>query len=1550
MNGSNAGQRYRDPSNGAQFGTGPRFGQDPRNGNALPYNSPPSATHGGFPPGAQMSRAEKFEDEKKRIIDSLFSKKDADGSSPESYITHIRIEEDADYPSTPAPLDSPLHNKKPRVVLVAVKKSGRVRMHKGRENANGTFSIGKTWALDDLSRVESFTNAIPQTPEQQQNKQRAGATGFLITIGKPYYWQAATAREKEFFIFSLIKIFRKYTGGKLPELVGFSSQELDQLGGAATAQASPQVRNQPNGVPNTVTRVPSQDPPRTRAPRAEIHPPGSRIPSQDPPPPRAFPSDIASPGSRIPSQDPPQPRAPRSDRKPLDTSRERRDRPSQEREIQERPLHSTVHQEHRLLHSAASRERSLRTAGSHDRIHLPGSFPSTDSIHSQISQPQLKSKGSASPSSRATSAQPGSSRTPSESRNFTSNQYEQDPLSVQSAMPGRSSSEQSRQIGIHPSGSRFRAPSQQRSGSADERPRATVKDDGIPPALAIRDPRPTKPTIWNDNSSQSDRSNHAQTPLALSSESMNADMGNESRQGRQLDGDYPVLNESQYTEKHSTSDVPLTKTPSEDALPERSIQHETTTATATSNIENSSIPPSSSPCLPTPPTETPPEPEVHRPGLGPMIKKKSNKEIALQFRKAATAYGAFMPRAGSAVDKMQDEKTSSGDGITGVFQAPSLLRGVSQDDAKPAASTAKADTRPSTPEVNKGVPSVSVTTSPAKLVAPVTEDKDKLQDANSQKPETSAAAVKPPIPPQDERRKQGRSDHSAKYAKSLGIAPSLLEGRTFEIDTVLNDFGWNEESDRTRYDDLEIGIRKELARVEAGSWLGAIESNDDRTTVVRNMMDKVMAECEELDCLLTLYNVELGTLSEDVAYIEAQSQGLQVQTANQKLLHTELKNLLDTISISASKLKVLKDASLTKTRGILEVESTISELYTAMLTIDPRLRHNDCRPMSPDQATLHRSSSTGYAGTELSSMHAVRERKESYRRESVDFIQRLKQYLSVKFRESEAETLDALNKHRDDKASSSTKLDDRLRESPKRGLWQYSPLILFAREMEPTEWEDLMRMYEVCAKKPYQDEFKDNIFAWRRATRKPVGDEADVLFTAQEKESDSIVGRKLTVKRTKTVRADGSSRISSGDKPRDGKITAYEAFAGALTEEARIIFIEQNFVVDLFHASSLDTTDFADAIAIDPESRRGGDLLSKKPFDPDRSMARKVMGVIEEIFSFWASEIQSLADWAVKQDALNSVGILFALESQLAELEETNQEYLAQVLGKFHDRLATQFTRFIEEQIRGIEDTKVKIKKRKGVIAFMKTFPNFSIALESMLPPTRSLDRLPIRGIVDEVYQSINKAMFESLKFIAKESPTTTTTTAQAHSLTGTGDPEDKEALNHHILLIENMNHYVEEVPIRSNPVLEDWNLRARTEMNEHLDLYLSAVIRRPLGKLLDFVESTETLLLNNPGSPTAVATRPSHSRSVFKKVLASYDAKEIRRGIETLRKRVEKHFGDGDDTASLSKELVGKVLKACEERYLSVREMVGRLIRDVYEGTLEIEWRRDDVLTAFKR
>jgi hypothetical protein len=108
-------------------------------------------------------------------------------------------------------------------------------------------------------------------------------------------------------------------------------------------------------------------------------------------------------------------------------------------------------------------------------------------------------------------------------------------------------------------------------------------------------------------------------------------------------------------------------------------------------------------------------------------------------------------------------------------------------------------------------------------------------------------------------------------------------------------------------------------------------------------------------------------------------------------------------------------------------------------------------------------------------------------------------------------------------------------------------------------------------------------------------------------------------------------------------------------------------------------------------------------------------------------------------------------------------------------------------------------------------------------------------------------------------------------------------------------------------------------------------------------------MLSRQPGdSLSKIAAMPSHSKLTFKKVLANYDSKEIRKGIESLKRRVEKHFGDADDLV-LSRGLVVKVLGACEKYYEKVEERILTISRDVYDGEVVAEWQRVDVAQAFK-
>ena len=121
-----------------------------------------------------------------------------------------------------------------------------------------------------------------------------------------------------------------------------------------------------------------------------------------------------------------------------------------------------------------------------------------------------------------------------------------------------------------------------------------------------------------------------------------------------------------------------------------------------------------------------------------------------------------------------------------------------------------------------------------------------------------------------------------------------------------------------------------------------------------------------------------------------------------------------------------------------------------------------------------------------------------------------------------------------------------------------------------------------------------------------------------------------------------------------------------------------------------------------------------------------------------------------------------------------------------------------------------------------------------------------------------------------------------------------------------------------------------------------------------DFTES----LAIAADSPTPPSNNPNLSPLAYRKLLASNEPRELRRGIDALRKRVEKHFGDTyadeqEQGAGGDRSLVTKVLLACEERYIKEIEKVKEVPAKVYgdDAIQGSTWNvsKDDVSKWFK-
>ena len=593
-------------------------------------------------------------------------------------------------------------------------------MHKARENANGTFSIGKTWVLDDLTALESFSGSMPTTPEALQAKQWAEGTGFTVTIIKPYFWQAATTKEKEFFIASLVKIYRKYTGGKMPQLIGFDQREMDHISGSS--QSSRSTSAQPSS--QTVPPLPAP-PPTSSTERPESR----RRPSGETARKTPDPSSNQRPSGQF----------------PIDYS----NRPSSSRDGSRADL------------PYGSSRPSISQAKS-----------STDPT---INGNSLSPQPAGLPSSRVIPQSPES--------NYAS------PVITQQSSP--------------------------RSIMDRNRPPLVNRADTIShESFAL--PRTTYNNASEDRGS-SRGSNRSGLNGAPSEELLTGKKFESPRTG------------TSETSKSAASSIFVTS--KEDQKASSSIQ---TTASQTS-VESR-------------------EDEQHRPGLGPMIKKKSSRDIASTFRKAATAYTAFKPRFGGTTEKAQeggDKAAEDGGSAVGVPTKSALRASIQKLPRSSASADAVYRLEGKTIEE---IPEVKITRA-ATEANPKAAESDPQTLGVGDTPEKSRSRS----PKVHERKQRRRSGQAGKYFAALDVNPNLLEPRHIEFEAILTDFGWEGQHTRTKkIDQLESEIKRDIGRVEAGSWLGHLEQTDDRVEAVDKMLDNAIAECDDFEALLTLYSVELS--------------------------------------------------------------------------------------------------------------------------------------------------------------------------------------------------------------------------------------------------------------------------------------------------------------------------------------------------------------------------------------------------------------------------------------------------------------------------------------------------------------------------------------------------------------------------------------------------------------------------------------------------------------------------------------------------------------------
>jgi len=415
------------------------------------------------------------------------------------------------------------------------------------------------------------------------------------------------------------------------------------------------------------------------------------------------------------------------------------------------------------------------------------------------------------------------------------------------------------------------------------------------------------------------------------------------------------------------------------------------------------------------------------------------------------------------------------------------------------------------------------------------------------------------------------------------------------------------------------------------------------------------------------------------------------------------------------------------------------------------------------------------------------------------------------------------------------------------------------------------------------------------------------------------------------VRSPLEGRKDRKDRP-DGEMHASDAFALILEQLAPMIYREEDFIADFLQINDAALT-FADYMGLENYFRR----QAARSAGLSAGTMKLVRGAMDLIFGFIPAELKTWLDGVMGKDTMQVVGIIVCLERFLADAEERGNPFLLNVLEKTHARLKGQFDRRVNEYIKSVEDTKLTSKKRNGVAPFIKYFPTYVSRMESQLIGS---DALEIRHHVDQSYDKLVLSMFDALKQMAKMD----------------GEGEDKGQLNYHVILIENMHHFVAEISQIDIGTVSTFLSRAQAIYDENLSAYVKIVLRRPFAKIIDYFEGVERLLKTT--APSEISSNSTYSKSALKKVVKEFSAKDIRKHVDALFKRVEKHFTEASEKTT-SEEVNGMasgtvlvgVWKACEDELLRITELFTKRIAQCYQSSgIALEYSATDVEGAFKR
>ncbi|KAM4706676.1 exocyst complex component 1 isoform 1-T1 [Discoglossus pictus] len=697
-------------------------------------------------------------------------------------------------------------------------------------------------------------------------------------------------------------------------------------------------------------------------------------------------------------------------------------------------------------------------------------------------------------------------------------------------------------------------------------------------------------------------------------------------------------------------------------------------------------------------------------------------------------------------------------------------------------------------------------------------------------------------------------------------------------------------------------LSREL-QVLDGANIQSIMASEKQVNILMQLLDEALQEVDQIEGKLSSYEEMLQSVKEQMNQISESNHLIELSKTNSDTLLGEIEFLVNHMDLSKGHIKALQEADLSSSRGIEACTNASEALLQCMnVTLQP--------------------------GHKM--LQSVKQQQQMFSDLREQFARRLASHLNNVFVQQGHDQTSTLSQH-------TVEMTLPNHHPFHRDLLRYAKLMEWLKNTEYVRYELLTKNYIDYIVRLYDREIRDFFevaknkmtgatkegkkFATLPRKESAVKQETESLHGSSGKLTGSTSSlNKLSIQSSGSRRSQSSSLLDMGnmsasdldvaDRTKFDKI-----FEQVLSELEPLCLAEQDFISKFFNLSqhqSIPRTPMGDTDDTDGNipSRLQGTGGQPGP-SSEKDMIRQMM---IHIFRCIEPELNNLIALGDKIDSFNSLYMLVKMSYHVWTAENVDSaSFLSTTLGNVLVTVKRNFDKCIISQIKQMEEVKISKKSKVGILPFVSGFEEFAELAESIF---RIAER---RGDLDKAYTKLIKAVFINVEKVANESQKT---------------PRD-------VVMMENFHHIFATLSRLKISCLEAEKKEAKQKYGDHLQSYVIYSLGHPLEKLTIFFEGVKARVSQGIGYEE-VSYQLAFSKQELRKVIKDYPGKEVKKGLDNLYRKVDKHLCEEEN-------LLQVVWHSMQDEFIRQYKHFEGLIEKCYTGAgITMEFTIQDILEYF--